>query len=113
MLGFDWVIPSWPSPAGRASSVPCSITTRRVWIDCTNVSPTRPAVRCSQVAADFRTGRSFDASEALAYRLVDEVAGASGPIRSISSPRRHPVNGKRPDSKGPLGFQPGRAPRNP
>ena len=67
----------------------------------------------SQVAADFRTGRSFDASEALAYRLVDEVAGASGPIRSISSPRRHPVNGKRADSKGPLGFQPGRAPRNP
>jgi len=67
----------------------------------------------SEVAADFRAGRSLDAGEALRYRLVDEIAGDKVPIRSIGAPRRHPVNGKRPEANGPLGFRPGPRPRNP
>jgi ATP-dependent Clp protease, protease subunit len=59
-----------------------------------------------EVTNDFRSGRSLDAAEALDYRLVDEIAGDKVPIRSIGSPRRHPVNGKRPENKGPLGFRP-------
>ena len=70
---------------GERARLPCSITTRRVSNGCTSGSPPRPAVRCREVAADFRAGRSLDAIEALRYRLIDEIAGDSGPIRSIGS----------------------------
>ena len=66
-----------------------------------------------EVTSDFRAGRSLDAAEALGYRLIDEVAGDKVPIRSIGSPRRHQVSGKRPESNGPLGFRPGPRPRKP
>jgi len=66
----------------------------------------------SEVSADFCAGRSLDAVGALRYRLVDEIAAGSGPIRSIGSQRRHALNAKRPEIKGPLGFRPGQQPRN-
>jgi ATP-dependent Clp protease protease subunit len=67
----------------------------------------------SEVAANFRAGRSLDAHEALVYRLVDEIAGEKVPIRSIGNPRRHPANSNRTGSNGPLGFRPGPSPRKP
>lgn len=60
----------------------------------------------SEVAADFRAGKSLDANEALRYRLVDELAGDRAPIRSIGDPRRHSVHTKRPGVNGPIGFRP-------
>jgi ATP-dependent Clp protease protease subunit len=65
-----------------------------------------------EVTADFRAGRSLDASEALRYRLIDEITGGYGPVRSIGTQRRHPVNTKRSEAKGPLGFRPGKKPRS-
>jgi len=67
----------------------------------------------SEVTGDFREGRTLDAAEALRYRLVDEIAGSEGTLRSISSPRRHPVNGRKPQRNGPIGFSPGPRPRDP
>ena len=63
------------------------------------------------VAADFHAGRSLDATEALRYRLVNEIAGNKPAVRSINSTSRHPVHGKRPGTSEPLGFRP--RPRNP
>ena len=65
----------------------------------------------AEVAADFRSGRSLDAPEALGYRLVDEVARSKAPVRQIGTPRRL-VNGKRPEGNGQLGFRPGTGPRD-
>ena len=66
--------------------------------------------RLADVAEDFRSGRALDAEGALAYRLVDEIAGASVPIRQIGVPRRHPITTRKPPSNGPLGFRPGTRP---
>ena len=63
------------------------------------------------VAADFQAGRALDATEALRYRLVDEIAGDKQTIRSISNARHHSVHGRRAESTEPLGFRP--RPRNP
>jgi ATP-dependent Clp protease protease subunit len=65
----------------------------------------------NEVAADFRTGQSLDATEALRYRLVDEIAGDKQPVRSIGNARRHSVHGKMAETSEPLGFRP--RPRNP
>ena len=65
----------------------------------------------ADVAADFRAGRCLDATEAVRYRLVDEIAGDQPAVRSINGQRRHPVHGRRSGSDEPLGFRPG--PRSP
>jgi ATP-dependent Clp protease protease subunit len=67
----------------------------------------------SDVAADVRSGRSFDATQALAYRLVDEIAGDQPPIRSIANARRHSPHGSRAESTEPMGFRPRSRPWNP
>ncbi len=66
-----------------------------------------------EVTADYLGGRSLDAVEALRYRLIDEIAGGTGPIRPIGSQRRHALNAKRTEIKWPLGFRPGQQPRGP
>ena len=63
------------------------------------------------VAADFQAGRALDATEAVRYRLVDEIAGDKQTIRSISNARHHSAHSKRAESTEPLGFRP--RPRNP
>jgi ATP-dependent Clp protease protease subunit len=67
----------------------------------------------AEVAGDFRAGRSLDATEALRYRLVDEIAGGKVAIRPISDLRRHSVHSRKPGSNGPIGFRPDPRPRNP
>ena len=74
------------------------------------LSTGRPA---SEVAADFRAGLSLDATEAVRYRLVDEIAGDKPSIRTIGDPRHHSVHARRPGPNGPLGFRPDPRPRNP
>ena len=69
----------------------------------------RPA---QEVTADFREGRSLDATEAARYRLVDEVAGVNLPIRSIADSRRHSARPHKPSPNGPIGFRPEPKPRN-
>jgi ATP-dependent Clp protease protease subunit len=64
-----------------------------------------------QVMDDFRSGLYLDASEAVRYRLVDEIAG-SLPIRAIGDTRRHSSHTRRPGGNGPLGFRPGGRPRS-
>jgi ATP-dependent Clp protease protease subunit len=66
-----------------------------------------------EVAEDFRIGRSLDATEAVRYRLIDEIAGEKTPIRSIADSRRHSSHPKRPAGNGPLGFRPDPRPREP
>jgi ATP-dependent Clp protease protease subunit len=68
----------------------------------------RPA---GDVSADFASGRALDATEALRYRLVDEIAGDTLSIRSIADPRRHATHPKRPGKGGPIGFTPDPRPR--
>jgi ATP-dependent protease ClpP protease subunit len=72
------------------------------------LSTGRPA---REVAADFASGRSLDATEAVRYGLVDEIAGNKVPIRSIVDSRRHATHTKRPGNSGPLGFRPDPRPR--
>jgi ATP-dependent Clp protease, protease subunit len=100
--------------AGRASELGALLDHHRARLERLHervaASTGRPL---SEVSGDFRAGRSLDAAEALGYRLVDEIAGDKVPIRSITGSRRHPVNAKKPESNGPLGFRPGPRPRNP
>ncbi len=64
-----------------------------------------------QVTDDFRSGLYLDATEAVRYRLVDEIAGGQ-PIRAIGDTRRHSSHTRRPSGNGPLGFRPGGRPRS-
>jgi ATP-dependent Clp protease protease subunit len=100
--------------AGRASELGALLDHHRARLERLHervaASTGRPL---SEVSGDFRAGRSLDAAEALGYRLVDDIAGDKVPIRSITGPRRHPVNSKKAESNGPLGFRPGPRPRNP
>jgi ATP-dependent Clp protease protease subunit len=73
------------------------------------LSAGRPA---SEIAADFRAGLSLDATEAVRYRVVDEIAGDKQSIRTIGDPRRHSVHASRPGPNGPLGFRADRRPRS-
>jgi ATP-dependent Clp protease protease subunit len=66
-----------------------------------------------ELAEDFRVGRSLDATEAVRYRLIDEIAGERMPIRSIADSRRHYSHSKKPNGNGPLGFRPDPRPRDP
>jgi ATP-dependent Clp protease, protease subunit len=74
------------------------------------LSTGRPA---TEVADDFRSGLCLDATEAVRYRLVDEIAGEKAPIRTIGDPRHHSAHARRPAPNGPLGFRPGPRPLNP
>ncbi|MGO9583584.1 MAG: ATP-dependent Clp protease proteolytic subunit [Acidimicrobiales bacterium] len=69
--------------------------------------------RVAEVTGDFRAGRTLDATEALRYRLVDEIAGDKTPFRSVSDLRRHSVHARRPGTKGPIGFRPDPRPHSP
>ena len=100
--------------SGRASELTASLAHHCERLDRLHervaVSTGRPA---SEVANDFRAGRSLDAAEAVRYRLVDEIAGDKIPVRSIADPRRHASHVRRPGSGGPLGFRPGPRPPRP
>jgi len=63
------------------------------------------------IAADVEAKRALDAEEALAYGLIDEIAGSTRPLRAVgSSPAggRSAKRGRTTEKpKQPLGFDPG------
>lgn len=99
--------------AGNARELKASIDYHRDRLDRLHervaASLRRPT---AEVAADFRSGRYLDAEQALAYRLIDEIAGSDRKLRPIGGrPRALPgddatsANGRRT-----LGFDPGPRP---
>ena len=66
----------------------------------------------NQVANDFRSGLALSATEAARYRLVDEIAAGSLPIRSLGGSRRRASHTKRLGGNAPLGFRPEGRPRS-
>ena len=99
--------------SGRASELSALLDHHRRRLDRLHervgLSTGRPA---ADVAADFGSGLSLDAGEAVRYRLVDEIAGDKPVIRTIGDPRRHSAHTRRPGQNGPLGFRPDPRPRN-
>lgn len=100
--------------SGRASELQALLAHHSERIDRLHervaASTGRPA---AEIAADFGAGRSLDAREAVRYRLIDEIAGETVPVRSIADPRRHTSHARRPGTGGPLGFRPGPRPPRP
>ena len=100
--------------SGRASGLAALLDHHRTRLDRLHervaLSTGRPA---AEVAADFGSGLSLEAAEAVRYRLVDEIAGENPSVRTIGDPRRHSARTRGPGQNGPLGFRPGPRHRNP
>lgn len=92
---------------GRASELAALLDHQRQRLDRLHeriASTTRRPL--AEVAAEFQAGRTWDATEAKRFRLVDEIAGDTAPVRTISDPRRHGSSGRKGPRNGPVGFKP-------